>query len=133
MSLQYKNTVFSKFLESEEVWEDLRALIERCKKHGINDVEVSIGYAWDRQIEYPAKVVGPQKIVDEIRMLEKNTSGRFGEDDLTIRFKNPSFEILYCHDGDIHLFYNDSNPLVEEIVADWENLGRKASEVKGGQ
>jgi hypothetical protein len=130
MNLQYKNTIFSKFLGSQEVWDDLRALIERCKKHGVKEVEISIGYAWDRYIKYPARRLAPEKIIDEIEMLESKTSGRFGEDDLTVRFQNPAFEILYCHDNDIHLFYNDINPIVEETVAYWEKLGRKGAEVK---
>jgi hypothetical protein len=127
----YKNTIFSKFLEEKEVWEDLRALIERFRKYGINEVELSIGYAWDSQIKYSAKRVALEKIVPEIKMLEKNTSGKFGEDDLTISSNDPEFAILYCHDNDIHLFFNDSNPIVSETVAYWDKMGWKGAEVKG--
>ena len=60
------------------------------------------------------------EIAERIEKEESQNKGQFGKDDLWISIKELELEILFCHESDIHLYYNDQNLIVSDILGGWE-------------
>jgi hypothetical protein len=75
------------------------------------------GFAWGNEYkEWTPFEVNIDSIQEEISIAEKKSDGRFGSDDFHIFCLSIPIEILFCHEGDIHLRYNESNAVLTDIV-----------------
>lgn len=111
-------------LELDVLWKQLRSFLSILKNNGIREVDILFGSAWGNFIypgvnwEYirlPVEQV-ESRIIEE----EEKENGKFGSDDLFLTHPDISFEIQFCHEADIHLWYEEITPLLEEVVSAWE-------------
>lgn len=77
------------------------------------------GFAWGNYYKNwtPFKV-SIESIITEIDKAEKSEAGDFFNDD--IFFYLPDCEILFCHEYDIHLEFDQRNVTVNAIFEAWE-------------
>ena len=115
--MEFSKEVFTKVLSDLDYRLLLEEIIEIIKHNKILSVELLFGFAWGN--EYKNWVpfhVNIDSIQEEILTAERQSDGQFGEDDLHIFCSSIRIEILFCHEKDIHLRYNDSNEVVKDIL-----------------
>jgi len=114
-------TVFSKILNREELILTLNDITSILKKNNIERVEISFGFMWGRDgdewIDYD--VLTPE-ISERIEKEENLNNGKLGKDDFWISIKELEVQILFCHESDIHLCYNNENNITHSILENWE-------------
>lgn len=118
--MEYQHKIWTDVLELDvytRIFNDTLAIL---KSHSVNTVMLMFGWAWfdadDERQWKPFEVS-----VDEVKgIIEKVTAEQkpetpayrsFGEDDVYLIVEKPSLEILFCHEGDIHLEYNSEHDL----------------------
>ena len=114
-------TAFSKILDRDQLIKELNQIISILIKHNIDKVKISFGFMWGRDgAEWIDYDVLTTEILERIEKEESLNKGKLGKDDFWISIKELEVEILFCHESDMHLNYNDQNAIVSDILKDWE-------------
>ena len=99
-------------------FERVNEVIGFLLKNKITTVDILFACMWDDGWEpFTANV---PDIMDHIRRHEQKTGSRFGENDVYINLPRLETQIVFCHEADLHIEFNNSNPLVRDILAGWE-------------
>ena len=110
----------SVILSRENLIHQLNKIIEILIKNNIISAEILFGFAWGlNYLNWTPFLVNVFEIKKEIEKAEKLEVGSIGRDDFYIKLSYLETEILICHECDIHLFYNSSNIIVENIINGW--------------
>jgi hypothetical protein len=72
--------------------------------------------------DWTAVSVKLTEIAKEISMAESVSTGSFEEDDFFVIINELKTEILFCHEYDIHLEYNEENN-VTAVLEHWNIVG----------
>ena len=119
--MKYTYTIFTKVLAETEYKNWLSEIIEILKNNDIHEVEILFGVAWGNEYkDWTPFKVDVEEIVNEIKEAEKMNVGRFSHDDFFIMVSEIEVEILFCHECDMHLSFNDQNRVVSAIINEWE-------------
>jgi hypothetical protein len=59
----------------------------------------------------------------EIALAESVSTGSFEEDDFFITLSEFQTEVLFCHEYDIHLKYNEENDVTTAVLDHWRTAG----------
>lgn len=113
---------------------DINDLIAICKKHQITTANLSLGYAWEYYVkENNPKLVDIENIPQSVENFENLKYGILGDDDLFLEFNDLDFRMQYCHHGDLHLFFNEYNEIIKDIIKNWENKNWKFDKFNEGK
>ncbi|HEY4287802.1 MAG TPA: hypothetical protein VGN00_11940 [Puia sp.] len=121
MSRQYKNIIYTKQLSREECKTCLAEIINILRVTQILEIEMLFGFAWgtDYKDWTPFKVP-IDNIMTELDKAEKSGAGSFFNDDTFFNFPELDCEILFCHEYDIHLEFDQPNMVVNTIIEAWK-------------
>lgn len=109
-------------LGAEDLWEDLRIMIEWLHHQGIPEVVVLFGFSWGKHIyekEWVDMPVAVAELESKVRNAETQNFGRLGRDNLYITL--PTFEarVHYSYESDIHLSHAEDNAFVVAVRERW--------------
>jgi hypothetical protein len=122
--MEFAFTYRSKVLSRKDLRHELIKIIALLTKNNITSVEILFGVAWGNVYkDWTPFVVKESEINNEIEKAEKLEVGSIGRDDFYIMLPHLETEILICHECDIHLSYNNSNTLVENVINEWKASG----------
>jgi hypothetical protein len=95
-------------------------------------VEILFGFAWGNEIypdpQWEYEKLAIEQVESRIRNEEVNQTGKLGDDDFYIQLSEIPLEIQLCHESDLHLWFEEKSPLVEEIFDDWKTSGFEPKE-----
>jgi hypothetical protein len=121
MSKQYKNTVYTRQLSREECKQCLDEIIDILKNNEVPEIEMLFGFAWGNDYkDWTPFLVSSDEITIEIDKAERSGTGDFFNDDTFFFLPEFDCEILFCHDCDIHLKFDQSNMVVTAIIEAWK-------------
>lgn len=121
--MKYQYTVRTPYLNSSQRQSELYFLLELLYSHEVDGVELLFGAFWGNDYRNWTPVfVYINEIVAEIALAESTQAGTFEEDDFTVIVNKYNAEILFCHEYNIHLSYNEENKFVNSLVAHWKNI-----------
>jgi hypothetical protein len=102
----------------------LDEIVAILKYHNEIEVEMLFGCAWGNEYkDWTPFIISSEFIMNEIDKAEKTGTGSFYDDDTFLYLDDIGTEILFCHEHDIHLSYNETNELVTNILDAWEAKG----------
>lgn len=120
--MNFEKEVFSKVLIKTDYQDNLEDIIRILKQNQINEVEILFGVGWGNEYkDWTLHRVTVDDILHEIRLAESLKVGEFGNDDFYIIVESLQTEILFCHERDIHLRYNEQNSIIAEILKLWQS------------
>jgi hypothetical protein len=119
--------VCTREVSAEDMWRFLRRFLVRCSEVGITDVEMLFGFAWGNRI-YPSGKweyirLPIADVEGRIREEEAKQNGQLGRDDLYIYHVQWGFELQLCHESDMHIWFHDLSPLMNDLIQDWRDAG----------
>ena len=121
MSKQYKNIVYTKQLSREECKTSLAEIISIFRAAKIVEIELLFGFAWGNEYkDWTPFIVPTDNIMVELDKAEKSGAGSFFNDDTFFCLPELDCEILFCHEYDIHLEFDQPNVTVNAIIEAWE-------------
>jgi len=133
-------------LTSAQLRDELVFVVEHLQACGFSTCDVLFGYAWGNEYyddnHWVSESLTLSFLIAKVAEVESRGIGCLGSDDLYLGF--PTFQFLFCHDSDVHLYFSEDAPLVEFFYRRWEDLGYKPAEwrstkgtrkvrVRGGQ
>jgi hypothetical protein len=122
--MDYKYTISTPVLTSAQRREELSFLIELLNREGYHSVDILFGTFWGNDYgDWTAVSVKLTEIAKEISMAESVSTGSFEEDDFFVIINELKTEILFCHEYDIHLEYNEENNVTAAILEHWNIVG----------
>jgi hypothetical protein len=122
--MDYKYTISTPVLTSAQRREELSFLIELLNREGYHSVDILFGTFWGNDYgDWTAVSVKLTEIAKEISMAESVSTGSFEEDDPFVIINELKTEILFCHEYDIHLEYNEENNVTAAILEHWNIVG----------
>lgn len=102
-------------------FERVNEVIALLIKNNVIAVEMFFGWLWDN--EWESFTANVPDIMYHIRRHEQKTGSHFGENDVYINLRELETQIVFCHEADLHIEFNNSNPLVRDILTIWETAG----------
>lgn len=125
--MKQSKQIKTKELSSETIWTELRDFLKWVESQGLREAEILFGFAWGNYI-YPTKdwvyiKLPLADIETRLKDEEKNLTGKLGSDDLYIRHPDLPFELQFCHESDIHIWFESTSPMLGTIFADWKRKG----------
>jgi hypothetical protein len=119
--MEFQEEVSSKVLSKEEYKACFEEIIQILTSNQHKKVDILFGVAWGNEYkDWTPFSVPVYNIAHEITVAEQLNVGRFGEDDFYLILTSIKTEILFCHEMDIHLRYQQKNPITETIVESWK-------------
>ena len=120
--MEYKNELVTKILAKSDYVGALHQLIVKFRENQISTVEIQFGSAWGNKYKkWTPFTVNIDSVQDEITFAESLNVGRFGDDDFFIICRSMSVEVLFCHEMDIHIRFNDRNDLISSLINLWKD------------
>lgn len=128
--MDYHWQVRTEVLPVDSLWQALNDLLQFLRNNGYNDLEIMFGFAWGNYMEPEESWQFISLSLDQVvpRILQEQAredGGALGNDDLHIRHPSWSFQILFCHESDLHVQYNQREQLIDSIETRWAALGFK--------
>jgi hypothetical protein len=118
--MNYTNAVFTRKLNELEYKSCLLEIIDILKCEKVLEIEIMFGFAWGNEYkDWTPFTVSLDNIMTQIDEAEKKT-GTFFEEDTFLYLHDITTGILFCHEHDIHLDYNETNKIVAAIISAWE-------------
>jgi hypothetical protein len=115
--MEHKNTIFTRQLDLIEYENCLYEILDFFKDNKVIEVEIMFGWTWGNEYKnWTPFTIAIEGVVDEIDKANKSGSGSFYDDDMVFYLNNIGIEILFCHEHDIHLNYNEANELINKII-----------------
>jgi len=119
--------IVTKELPSEVIWQELHAVLAAFESRGYKEAEILFGWAWGNHV-YPTKDweyfrLPLPEIELRIKQEEANQNGKLGSDDLYLRQSDLPFEVQFCHESDIHIWFESPFPLIDVLTSDWKAKG----------
>ena len=94
------------------------------------EVKLLFGYAWGNEYKnWTPFQISLKEIANEIKRAEDSGFGTFGDDNLHLLIDSENIEILFCHEMDIHLSFNETNKLIANILRNWKEKGIYLTEI----
>jgi len=122
--MNYKYKISAQPLTSTQRREELKFLIELLSQMGYQSVEILFGTFWGNEYrDWTPVSIKLNEIAKEIALAETVSTGSFEEDDFFITVNELQTEVLFCHEYDIHLEYNEDNELTSAILSHWNTTG----------
>ena len=133
MSRKYKYIIYARQLSRQEYKNCLDEIIHILRSHYVLQIEMMFGFAWGNEYkDWTPFVVATDQIAIEINKAEQSGTGSFYNDDTFFYLGESNGEILFCHEYDIHLEFDEPNEVVNDIIKGWrtgniiqENIGNK--------
>jgi hypothetical protein len=120
--MDYQNEALTKVLSHVDYDQMLDEIVAIIEQNRMASIELVFGSAWGNVYkDWKQFSVNADSIRAEIKIAENLKVGNFGADDLFIICPPFNVEILFCHERDIHLRYNDTNQLVLDILQLWKD------------
>lgn len=119
--MEFQKEVFSKVFSLKDYKARFDEIIHILEKHSCKEVEILFGVAWGNTYkDWTPFTVPLHQVAHEIELAEQSGEGWFGDEDFYIIIHEPEMVVLFCHEADIHLRYNEENSITTEILASWE-------------
>jgi hypothetical protein len=119
--MKFQNEIFSRVLNKDDYDTRFKEITHILDRNQCKEVEILFGVAWGNEYkDWTPFKVSVHHIAREIHSAEQLNAGRFGADDFFIIINEYQTGVLFCHEMDIHLRYNQANPIVEQIRRNWE-------------
>jgi hypothetical protein len=130
--------IVTKEITTDAMWAELRRVVTQFTSEGLTDVEILFGFAWGNAInptpDWQYIFVPLSEIEARIKSEEQNKTGKLGQDDLYIRHPSLSYELQFCHESDIHIWFEQRDSMIESVEAEWKAKGFEPKEwVKEGE
>lgn len=114
--------IISKLLHEDEFRNQYNLILKMLASAYPNDLTLFFGFAWgdgfnNRQV-VPENIQSLSALVQEA---EDRSAGKLGADNLHITWDNGKKEIIFCHESDIHLLYNDESEVIKGILDNWNS------------
>jgi hypothetical protein len=120
MAKKYKYRVCTRELSRQECKNCLDEIIDILRVHQVLQIEMMFGLAWDNEHkEWIPFIVPPDEITLEIEKAEQTGIGNFYNADTFLTLHELNSEILFCHEFDIHLEFDEINNVVNDIIEAW--------------
>lgn len=104
-------------LPLEEFFPAVDDAIEILRKNRIVDIKMLFGWRWG---EWETIHTTVNEIGNEIKKQEAATNLEFGDNDVIIEIKELDTQIVFCHEADLHIEFNETNPVVIDILKLWK-------------
>lgn len=122
-TVEYAETIVTGILSRSQVKQDMEALVDRCARLGVEQVQVLFGFAWGADYrDWQTVTMPPSELPQEVQAAEAATHGALGADDLWIESRG-AWRVQYCHEGDIHISYSGPSPFVQDSIESWRAKG----------
>lgn len=122
MEKKYKYIVYTRQLSREECKSSLDEIIDILRGHQVLQIEMMFGFAWGNEYkEWTPFMVPIDEITLEIDKAGQSGTGDFYNDDTFVTLDEQKCEILFCHEYDIHLEFDEINKVVKDIIESWRN------------
>lgn len=125
-----KRTIFAGFFNREQFLVELKYISNYLATRGYEYCEILFGAGWGT-LYYPNdwlyEKVTFSEMFKKINTLEEEF-GRIGEDDFYIKIIDSTIEFLLCHEGDIHLSFDEDSEITEHFFLRWKEFGYSVDE-----
>ena len=120
-----KREILTYPLSKEQFWAEFRHFVSYFISIGLTECSVLFGFAWGMEY-YPEKewieeTIPLEALEERILDLEKSGLGEFGYNDLFIKISDVEFR--FCNDMDVHIGFDQHQPLIEDFYSRWEAMG----------
>ncbi len=117
--------IHTDILDRLTILEELNILIDILLEHGLTKVSYFLGWPWALEY-YPGNTWDEEEIAltgirEKIFEIESLNIGKIGDNDFYI--SSNDIEIKFCHEGDIHLSWIESDELAQVILTKWRDKG----------
>jgi hypothetical protein len=117
-------------LTMEQFWAEFDYFVEYFQAIGVREASTLFGFAWGIEY-YPGNEWEPEMIPlpdlkSRILDLEQRGLGEFGHNDLFVELADVEFR--FCNDMDVHIGFDDHQPLIEDFYSRWEEMGYSPAE-----
>lgn len=86
-------------------------------RFSIAQVKVLFGFAWGNQFfDWQPQRMSILQLNRAVQEGETKRFGKIGNDDLILSLESDNSEILLCHEGDIHIYFDQVTPFIEAIL-----------------
>ncbi|MCU7552583.1 hypothetical protein OCK74_25920 [Chitinophagaceae bacterium LB-8] len=122
--MEYSIKYVTRILSKNEYQNEFDLIINLLQQHRIGQVELLFGFAWGNEYgDWTPLLTHPADIRKEIQKAQSTGAGSFGSDDLFMTLSDLETELLFCHENDVHLAYNQDNPIAGAILEGWRKKG----------
>ncbi len=126
--MQYDRQLTTRELQIDEIWSALRAVLRLFEKAGLKEADILFGWGWThKKVDWDYLRCRLSEIEPRIRAEEREEQAEnqtFGRRDVFLRHPSLPFEVQFCHELDLHIWWLENPaPLVAEIAADWQEKG----------
>ena len=119
--MNYANNQITRLLPLDNLQTELSSILDALESCRIIQIELLFGFAWGNEyLNWEPIRVRPEQMSSEIQKAETTSSGKFGKDDLFITLVDEPTQVLFCHEGDIHLSYDETTEFVKRVIGDWQ-------------
>ncbi len=124
MIKHFQYTIYTDEYNNPDLNKDLAEVIKICQNHNITETFLSFGYKWDvvKQIKNHY-MISLNQITSEVEKYEACNFGMLSKDELFLYFSDLGFDVHYCHNGDIHINFDTINPIIQDILNNWDKKG----------
>ena len=103
---------------------ELIYLIAQLEDAGIQQCQVLFGFAWGNRYysseRWEAKEWPVTQLMVEVERVESLNLGTLGQDDLFITVSGLPLEFHYCHESDIHIYFDHPHEWIERFYSRWK-------------
>ncbi len=107
-------------MKPEPFLHEVEIVIDFLKKHNVGQLEMFYGWSWGDWETFNSTA---NEIMSEIEKQEQRSKKKFGGNDVYIVIPKLDTQILFCHEEDIHIEFNQINGFVSDIVNTWKSKG----------
>ncbi len=134
MVVDYKYEIITEVMGRRVYEEVFSKTLLALAEHSVSSVSMMLGWAWfnadNERMWKPFSVPLSQvkRTVEDLQaeaQVDGNNTGSFGNDDVYLELSVPAIEMNFCHERDVHLWFNEESSLVFDLVAILESASSK--------
>ena len=111
---------------------EMDIVLKQLLKNNVTNVEMYFGWSWGDWTSFDADATNIMSEVEKYKSRENEFPGN----DVYIVIKEIEVQLLFCHERDIHLSYNNHSALTLDILRSWNDrnlihfIRRNGEEIK---
>lgn len=105
--------------------------LDILKKDNIKEVLILFGIFWANEIyedDWNFELVTLEQMISKINYAESQNFGTLAEDDFFIRINEYEYEIIFCHEYDVHVKSNSPSKYTDFLKSYWISKNWKINE-----
>ncbi len=126
--MTWNNYIITKSLSRQQMLVEFDHFISKIKEMSNDKIHVLFSFAWGvaaygENSDWIIQTMSEKDLLTKISKLENQNEGSIGTDDLYLTYEGSTFEIQFCHESDVHIWFNESNEFIDQSNERWKDLG----------